>query len=155
MDIVAAAIQDITGYDLDVIRSKSRKDRVVDARSIFLHERWIDRNKEGLIEAGKEIGITHSSVIHHLRRYNDLCVVEPRFRAVAERVSTRITELKSPSIQYESSMWICVEEDGRPIWESMSTSSEKAEEWRFENFSREIKEAQTIIIFSHGQERFS
>lgn len=77
-------VQAVTGYSLEEIRAKSRKQHLVFARMLLVHEL---RNKKFTLQAiGKTINRTHMAVMHLLSRYDDEYETNPLFREMADRI---------------------------------------------------------------------
>ncbi len=146
MGIVESAIEEELEYDSKSLRSRLRTRAISDARFIWAKETYIAVPDITSHVAGSLICRNHDTILHYLKRYNDLYETDSAFRAKADRISASIRKKRSPRQTHSKHMWMCFESNGAPIWRSISESRSGAEQWAFEDFSREVKSIETKII---------
>lgn len=146
MDIIEAVVYKHTGWSIDDIR-RSREEAVCDARFIMVREIYKLWGRKDCKRLGRHICRNHATVLHALKRYDTLFEIDSRFRKMAETIANEIYITRNPDMGYSMVGWICRENDGRPILESISMNRSKTEEWIFENFSRKICPVELNLIF--------
>lgn len=78
-------VQAVTGYSLEDMRAKSRKQHLVFARMLLVHD--LRKKRFTLDAAGKIIRRNHAAVMHLLSRYKDEYETNPLFRKMADRIA--------------------------------------------------------------------
>lgn len=81
------------GVNLEQVRGKCRKDRVVDAKTILIYE-TLETNIFPSMQALSMMfkGFTHADIIYHKKRFQRLCEVDKEFRAKAKEISQQINK---------------------------------------------------------------
>lgn len=75
MDMILSQIGNLVndhfGVELEIIRSGSRRQRVTDARTIFVHAVYSNRLLNG-VKLASYLNCTSTNVYYHLQKYQDL-----------------------------------------------------------------------------------
>lgn len=78
---------------VEQIRARTRKDRVVDAKTILIHEVLLTNIFPSMRSLALMFsGFTHADIIYHKKRYQNLYEVDKEFRAKAKDISQLINK---------------------------------------------------------------
>lgn len=77
---------DYYGIDVETVKSRNRKQELVQARHIFVHIAKMHKLGFLLMEICEVLNLHHASIIHALKVVSNRCNVEPKFKQLVEEI---------------------------------------------------------------------